>query len=148
MTSTRLASAIVLCALLLVACGRAESPTVRFEPDGAPLTAIGADELAAATDTSPVADARSEDAPALRSVMLDQLRAQGVAGSRAAQLLTDGFPKVTASVPLLVRMCSFEGTSAVVAVEAFGDPDGKIVHRRLWVFSATSGNVIRAASFR
>lgn len=145
---TRLASVIVLTALLLVACARATPPRVLFEPNGTPLTAAEAETLAASTDITPVADIRVDAAPALRTDVLRQLRTEGVTGSRAAQLLTTGFPASTASVPVLVRACSFEGTSAVVVVEAFGDADGTLTHRRLWVFATASGDVIRAASFR
>lgn len=144
----RLASAIVLMVLLLAACGRQTPPSVTFEPDGAPLTAVEAEELAASTDIASVAVFAVEDAPALRATMLRQLRAKGSTGVRAAQLLTAGFPTATASVPILVRLCRFEGKDAVVVVEAFGDTTGKLTHRRLWVFDPVNGGVLRAASFR
>lgn len=144
----RLVTAIVLSALLLVACGQPTPLRVRFEPNGAPLTGISAEKLAASTDIGPVAAVAVDKAPAVRAEMLKQLRADGPAGERAAQLLTTGFPTATASVPILVRDCSFEGTSAVIVVEAFGDATGKLTHRRLWVFGAASGDVMRAASFR
>lgn len=145
---TRLASLIVLTAVLLVACGRPAAPSVTFEAKGAPLNAMEAEKLAAATDIAAVADITTDEAPALRTAMLRKLRAEGADGERAVQLLTAGFPAGTASVPVLVRICSFEGTSAVVVVEAFGDVGGKLTHRRLWVFDAAAGSVIRAASFR
>jgi len=145
---TRLASVIVLTAVLLVACGRPTPPSVRFEAKGAPLTAIEAEKLAASTDIASLAGVTTEDASTLRAAMLEQLRAFGADGERAADLLTAGFPKDTASVPVLVRVCRFEGRSAFVVVEAFGDAGGALAHRRLWVFDATTGNVVRAASFR
>lgn len=144
----RLASAIVLAALLLAACGRTSAPSLRFEENGAPLTAAAADKLTASTDISSVSDVTADRAPALRNTMLQQLRLKGASGEHAAQLLTTGFPVSTPSVPVLVRLCSFEGTSAVVVVEAFADPGGTLTHRRLWVFAAARGDIIRATSFR
>lgn len=145
----RVAFLVVLIALSIVACGGgAASPSVRFEPNGAPLTAIEAERLASSTDIASFANVSVAEAPALRSRMLTQLRAEGDAGVRAARLLTVGFPASTPSVPVLVRVSSFEGTSAIVVVEAFGDTGGKLTHRRLWVFDTASGGVVRAASYR
>ena len=145
---TRLVFVAVLAALLLSACGRTTTPHVRFEPKGTSLTALEAETLAATTDITSVTNVGASEAPELRTVMLGELRGKGPAGAHAAQLLTTGFPTSTASVPVLVRICSFEDTSAVVVVEAFGDPGGKLTHRRLWVFASASDSVIRAASFR
>lgn len=145
----RAVSVVALSALLLVACGRAAAPTrVRFERSAASLTAAEAERLASTTDISSVGDVSVTEAPALRAEMLTQLRAEGAVGERAAHLLTVGFPAATASVPVLVRAGPFEGTSAVIVVEAFGDAGGKLTHRRLWVFDTASGDVVRAASFR
>jgi hypothetical protein len=141
-----LAIALAL-ALALSACAP-PAFQVRFEPSGAPLTARSAEKLAASTDIRALSSVTTTDAPALRSRMLSELRTKGALGVRAADLLTVGFPARTASVPVLVRVCSVDATSAIVVVEAFGDPGGTLTHRRLWVFGEASGAVIRAASFR
>lgn len=144
----RLAFVAVLTVVVLGACARTAALHVRFEPASAPLTALEAETLAATTDIGSVSSMGTNEAPAVRTAMLNELRGKGPAGAHAARLLTSGFPTSTASIPVLVRICSFEGTSAVVVVEAFGDPGGKLTHRRLWVFASASDSVIRAASFR
>ena len=144
----RLALVAVLASLALAACGRpATTSTVRFETSGAPLTSAAAAALAASTDIASLASVTSTEAPALRTEVLGQLRAQGDAGARAAGLLTKGFPASTASVPVLVRLCPVDGVDAVVVVEAFGDAGGMLTHRRLWIFDSASGGLLRAASF-
>jgi hypothetical protein len=145
----RLALAAFLSALVLAACARvAAPPSVIWEPSGASSTATATEQLATSTDISALASVSSTDAPALRAQMLTQLRGKGATGTRAAELLTAGFPARTASVPVLVRLCKVDGVDAVVVVEAFGDLGGTLTHRRLWVFDRGSGAIIRAASFR
>lgn len=143
---TRLTLAFLLASVVLSACGRAAAPDVRLETSGAPLTSIAAERLAASTDIGALATVRTSEAPALRTVMLERLRALGAEGTRAADLLTEGFPASTPSVPVLVRLCTVDGVDAVVVVEAFGDADGTLTHRRLWVFDRASGALLRAAS--
>jgi hypothetical protein len=143
----RLVMAVVLSALALAACGQGSLPGVRLETEGAPLTAAGAERLAASTDIRAFASVETSRAPALRASALQELRASGEAGTRAAELLTAGFPEQTASVPVLVRFCQIDGVDAVVVVEAYGDAGGMITHRRLWVFDRNSGALLRAASF-
>jgi len=137
----------MLSALALAACGPAATPSVRLETAGAPLTSAAAETLAATTDIAALSDVTSTDAPALRDQMLAQLRAKGAAGTRAAELLTTGFPERTASVPVLVRDCAVDGIDAVVVVEAYGDPGKSLTHRRLWIFDRATGAILRAASF-
>lgn len=144
---TRLAIAAVLSALVLAACSGGSLPGVRLETEGAPLTAAGAERLAASTDIRAFASVETSRAPALRASALQELRASGEAGTRAADLLTAGFPEKTASVPVLVRFCRVDGADAVMAVEAYGDAGSMITHRRLWVFDRDSGTLLRAASF-
>jgi hypothetical protein len=134
--------------LVLASCAPATPFQVRFEPNGAPLTAKAAEALASTTDISALSSVTTTDAPDLRATVLAELRSKGSDGARAADLLTVGFPARTASVPVLVRLCPVDGTSAVVVVEAYGDTGGKLTHRRLWVFARDTGALIRAASFK
>jgi len=148
MMRARLALVAVLASLALAACGRPPAtPTVRFETGGAPLSSAAAEALAASTDISAFASVTSTDAPALRAEVLGQLRAKGAAGVRAAELLTNGFPARTASVPVLVRLCAVDGIDAVLVVETFGDAGTMLTHRRLWIFDRATGALLRAASF-
>jgi hypothetical protein len=149
MSARRIAATVLALALALgiTACSP-RAFQVRFEPSGAPLTRQQAERLAEATDISAVASVATSDAPTLRGDVLEHLRTDGPLGTRAADLLTTGFPVRTAAVPVLVRVCSVDGTKAIVVVEAFGDVGGTLTHRRLWAFDRTSGAVIAAASFR
>jgi ABC-type glycerol-3-phosphate transport system permease component len=136
-------------AFALVACTpRAVPFQVRFEPSGAALTAKAAEALASTTDIAALSSVTTTVAVALRATVLAELRAKGSDGARAADLLTIGFPARTASVPVLVRLCPVDGTSAVIVVEAYGDTGGRLTHRRLWIFARDSGALIRAASFK
>jgi hypothetical protein len=143
---TRLAVTFVALALVLAACGGGV-PEVVFEASGAPLTAATADSVAASTGIGAFASVESSSAPALRAKALEKLRAQGEIGARAAELLTEGFPPVSLSVPVLVRVCQVDGKDAVLVIEAYGDAGGKLTHKRLWVFELGSGAIVRATSF-
>jgi len=148
--SRRRTTVVILATILVLALSAcaAKPFALRYEPSGAALTSKAAEELAATTDISALSKTTADEAVDLRAEVLAQLRAKDEAGARAADLLTQGFPERTAAVPVLVRLSSVDGTSAVVVVEAFGDDDGTLTHRRLWVFSLESGAVLRAASFR
>jgi hypothetical protein len=143
----RLTLVVAVSALALAACSRGSLPDVRVETVSAPLSSAAAEKLAASADISAFASVETSEAPALRARALGQLRAEGEDGSRTAELLTTGFPPLTASVPVLVRFCTVDGADAVVVVEAYGDAGGTLTHRRLWVFDPVSGALVRAASF-
>lgn len=144
-----LSATLVTLVLLGVMTGcAARQYELDYDASGSPLTGKAAEELAAGTDIATLSAVKTEDAPAMRARVLDDLRSKGSEGARAAELLTTGFPERTAAVPILVRLSSVDGTSAVVVVEAFGDEGGTLEHRRLWVFALESGSIVRAASFR
>lgn len=144
----RLSILAALAAALLVLPGCTPAYRLTVEPSGPAITGQQAQSLAASTDISALASVGATDAPAMRTAVLTQLRAQGAFGARAADLLTIGFPAKTASVPALVRGCAVDGVDAVLVVEAWGSSGGMLVHRRLWVFDRAKGTVIRASSFR
>ena len=135
-------------ALALVTSGCARAFEVRIEENASSLTGAQAERLAATTDISALASVGSTEAVAMRGRVLADLRTRGTLGARAADLLTAGFPKDTAAVPVLVRSGKVDGVDAVLVVEAFGSSGSDLTHRRLWVFNAASGAVLRAASFR
>lgn len=139
---------IAVLALALVTSGCARAFQVKIETSGAALTGVQAERLAATTDISALASVTSTDAVTMRATVLSDLRTRGQLGVRAADLLTTGFPPHSAAVPVLISSCTVDGTKAVLVVEAFGSPGGELTHRRLWVFDAATGTVLRAASFR
>ncbi len=139
-----LAGALVL-AMCVAACS---GPfRARLEASGPALTPAQADVLAQRTDISALAGVKASSADTLRQAVLAQLRRQGALGGRAADLLTAGFPAKTLAVPVLVRACKVGGRDAIVVVEAFGQASEDLVHRRLWVFDASSGGILWASSF-
>jgi hypothetical protein len=142
------ASLTLALALALAATGCSRPFALRVEDTGATLTGSQAERLAAATDISALASVTATDAPAMRATVLADMRARGVLGARAADMLTIGFPERTASVPVLVESCTVDGVDAVLVVEAFGSSGGMLVHHRLWVFDRATGAVLRAASVR
>jgi hypothetical protein len=132
--------------LIVTACSGQVQATL--EPEGAPLDLAAVEQLARATDISSVSSIDVADAPDIRDEVLRDLRTRGAVGDRAATLLTRGFPPRTAAIPVLVRASLVDGSAALIVVEASGDPTGRLIHRRLWVFDATSGAVVHAAAFK
>lgn len=129
----------------LVGC-TARGPVL--ETDGAPLDTAGVEQLAKAADLAPADGIDVEQAPDARTRVLAELRTRGAIGDRAASLLTAGFPERTAAIPVLVRVCTVDGRRAIVVVEAYGSAAGPLTHRRLWVFDAKTGAIIRASSYQ
>jgi hypothetical protein len=145
----RVALVATLASTLLFAAGcGTRAFQLRVVTDGAPLTVVQADQLAASTDISALASVSSTDAAAMRTSVLTRLRSQSDFGARAADMLTAGFPAKTSSVPVLVQASKVSGVDAIVVVEAFGSAGGKLAHRRLWIFDRATGALIRASSFR
>ena len=148
MRRTSMWSAVATFCVLLVLAGC--SPTFRpaFVASGAPLDSAGTQRLARATALGKLTAVETGRAPVLRAQALAYLRTLGPAGSRAADLLTVGFPARTPSVPVLVRVCRVDGRAAVVVVEAWGVPGGTLDRHRLWIFDRVTGGIIGAAAFR
>lgn len=150
MCDRRILTALFLAVAVLLVAGCAKEAPYRLEfvESGAALTGLAAEDLAARTSAGALTKVSSEDAPDMRAQTLRDMVARGTKGARAAELLTTGFPERTPAVPILVRFSSVDGTSSVIVVEAFGDADGTLTHKRLWVFAEQSGAIVRAASFR
>ena len=141
-----LAVAAVLLAIASVGCSPTQHPT--FQPSGPPLDLASSEQLARSTPLGAVAGAETSTAPVLRSQALAYLRTRGPVATRAADLLTVGFPQRTLSVPVFVRACRVNGHDAILVVEAWGGGDPTLDRRRLWVFDRLTGTIIAAAAFR
>jgi hypothetical protein len=137
----------LLCASALVAAGCCAG-TLVFEPNGAPLDMAGAEQLARTADLGPASGIDVGQAPEARTRVLTDLRTRGATGDLAASLLTRGFPERTAAIPVLVRACTVDGRSAIIVVEAYGGATGALTRRRMWIFDAKSGEIIRASSYQ
>lgn len=124
--------AVAAAVLALVGCRRADityiSGTEAYSRDSA---------LALLDGLSPgrLADRPANDSNELRFRALAELRRKGGKASRVASLITDTLPESSRSVPFYVESASFEGTRAVLVVEAMGRAGGNLEDKRLWVLS-------------
>lgn len=141
-------TALMLLLAVTVALAGCTAHRMVYETDGAPLDTAGVEQLARTADLGPADGIGFEQAPEARTRVLTELRTRGAIGDRVASLLTAGFPERTAAIPVLVRVCAVDGRKAIVVVEAYGSSTGPLTHRRLWVFDANSGAIIRASSYR
>jgi hypothetical protein len=82
-----------------------------------------------------------DEASKRRHDALAALRSRGKNAADAAKLITEVFPADTAAVPYYVEIASYEGTSAVVVLEAVGPKGGTLSDSRAWVVSR-SGDVL------
>ncbi|MDO8964220.1 MAG: hypothetical protein Q7W30_06990 [Coriobacteriia bacterium] len=133
--------------LSMTACGPA-TPAVTFSSGAESLDVAAVQRFALDADLSSAVSVEASGSPALRERLLQSLRGHGAEGGRAADLLTAGFPPVTAALPIVVRVGPVEGKKAVSVVEAIPGDSGKLTRRRLWVFDYETGSVIRATAFR
>ncbi len=146
-TLARTACAAALALGLALGGCRSADPTV-FIPAGGTTTIAKVEALAEQTDLSAVASVEVQQAPDARLGVLVWLRGRGADGERAATLLTIGFPERTAAVPVRIEVANVDGVRSLIAVEAYGDASGPLVHRRLWVFDLATGKLTRSASYR
>jgi len=129
---------------LLAACS--QQVVVTYVPEGG---AYGADDVAAlleSADLGPAVNLTTEEAPAARQEALASLRLHGADAAALADSLTSEFPPDVAAVPVIVEHGTYEGTPAWIVIEAWGDAGGKLVNRRIWVFSYGTREVITAQS--
>ena len=99
----------------------------------------------ATADASAVASQPTADGAELRHAALAALRREGETASSVADLLTRTFPSSTRGVPVYVERASYDGTPAVLVVEATGLASGPLSSKRLWVVSE-SGDILFAGS--
>ena len=141
--STRVIVALIAL-VALVACGRAG---LEYIPNGSTYTLKQAEEMASSVALLGVDSISAEEALKLRQERLSELRAEGTGPSRLADTLTRDFPSDTSSVPIRVESATVDGRSVWLVVEAWGDKDGSLTRRRLWIFDSTSFVVVWASSF-
>ena len=128
----------------LVACGPATRAT--FIPDGGSYAADDLAGLLANADLSAFSDVATEDAIEIRQKVLASLRREGADAAALADTLTAEFPPDADSIPAVVERATYEGSPVWIVIESWGDADGKLTHRRLWVFSYNERAVLAAQS--
>ncbi len=142
-------SIIVLgCALLactgLVGC---EKKTLEYIPTGGAYTMAQVEDVATQVSLVNVENERTADGSALRKDALLELRAAGGDASLLADALTRDFPSDATSVPLLVEAATVDGIEAWIVVEAWGDEDGTLSHRRVWILDRSTFTILGSTSF-
>lgn len=145
MRANRVAGVLAVSVLLALAVGcKPASP--RYVDEGGAydrksvmrlLSSIGETKGLAETPVSQATEGRHQ--------AMSALRAGGGSAANAAELMTRVFPPATAAVPYYVESASYEGTSAVVILEAMGRKGGNLSDKRLWVISL-DGDVLISAS--
>lgn len=143
----RMIALLALLPLLALGAG-CSKPGLEYIPTGGTYTMDEAQAAAAATNLESVKDVRTADAPALRTERLEQLRTNGPEASALADALTKDFPSETAAVPLRVESGTIDGAECWLVIEAWGDDDGALSHKRLWVINRTTLEIIGSSSFR
>lgn len=135
---TIIAVAAVVVATVLAGCG---SATITYVEDGGPTVRSELETLLRDTSPGDLADVRSEDAADLRTAHLTRLRDTSASGRQTADLITATFPRQERAVPYHVERVTFEGSPAVVILEASGRDGERLSQRRLWVID-DSGSVL------
>lgn len=136
-------AALAVC-LLLAACGSRTELT--FVAEGGSYSAAHLEPLLAAADLGKAARVTTSEAPDVRIEVLAQLRQQGDEAIALADTLTSDFPADVTAVPVAVEAATYDGEAAWIVIEAWGDEDGTLIHRRLWVFSKRDQSVLAALS--
>lgn len=136
-------AALALC-LLFAGCGSRADLT--FVAEGASYSAPDLETLLTAAELGKTAGVTADEAPDVRIEVLAQLRQQGDDAIALADTLTSDFPVDVAAVPVAVEAATYEGEPAWIVIEAWGDQDGELTHRRLWVFSMSDLSVRAALS--
>jgi hypothetical protein len=133
----RIAAALLL-VLILAGCKPARPA---FVDEGRRYNQTTALQLIGKVGGSGLAKVPVAEAAKRRHEALVALRSRGKQAAEAAKLITEVFPNDTAAVPYYVEIASYEGTSAIVVLEAVGPKGGMLSDNRTWVVSR-SGEVL------
>lgn len=142
----RLPSVVLLLVTALVTCACTSPSAIDYIPEG---DSYGADDLVEALESSDPGQSASvdtQDAAEVRQDALTNLRRNGEDASMIADILTSEFPVDVAAVPYRVELGEYDGTRAWIVFEAWGEAEGQLASRRLWVFSYEDGSLLTAQS--
>ncbi len=139
-----LAGSLIATVAVALMTGCADKGPVYID-SGATHTNETALAVLARADASTLASKPTAEGEELRHAALAALRREGETASTVADLLTRTFPSSTSGVPVYVERASYEGTPAVLVVEATGPASGSLSSKRLWVVSE-SGDILFAGS--
>ncbi len=140
-----LVSATLMASLALGGCA---SGDMQYIPEGGTYTLAEAQDLGSSANTDSVRDLTPDEARQERQERLARLRGEGEAARALADVLTTQLPADSAAVPLLVEAAVVDGADVWIVVEAWGDDDGPLAHRRLWLFDRETLLLVGSSSFR
>lgn len=142
---TLLFFAVFALTLLLAGCSK---PVLEYIPSGGTYTLDEVQRSASGVALDGVDHISTSDAPAARAKRMLELRAEGSDASALADALTRDFPSDTAAVPIRIERATVDGSKVWIVIEAWGDQDGTLSHRRLWLLDQATLQVTGSSSFR
>jgi hypothetical protein len=143
-----LAASLATLAYATLLAGCSSTPAVDLVLDEHEYASWEVERMAEEVDLSSVDGIDASEAAEVRTDVLVELRQQGDEGEAVADLLTIGFPERTDAIPVLAERAVVDDVPSWVVVEAYGEDEGPLGHRRVWVFDAETGAVTLSASFR
>jgi hypothetical protein len=138
-------TALALCFVLSFGIAGCAAPKAEFIDAKASYTEASAKALADRIDASKLANTATDQAAALRHEALTELRSRGGRAVLVADMLTKTFSAQTRGVPIYFERATFNGTPAVVVVEATGPPAGKLTTKRVWILDENGGVLFMGA---
>jgi hypothetical protein len=121
------------------------APRADFVDAKAAYTEASAKALTDRVDASKLANTPTDQAATLRHEALTELRSRGGRAVFVADMLTKTFSAQTRAVPVYFERATFNGTPAVVVVEATGPPEGKLTTKRVWILDENGGVLFMGA---
>lgn len=120
----------VVALLVLVGC----STALEWDPQAGTVTSAQLDQQLKSAATDDLKAVSVAQARERRDRALAGLREEN-GGSEVADVLTKAFARGNAGVPVYIGRGTFSGKQAIIVIEAYGAPGGKLEHKRLWVLS-------------
>lgn len=136
-----MASLTAAAVALVFALAGCSGTGITYVDDGGAYTRASALQLVTDASSGELEQTATEKSQELRSDALSALRNKGEAASQAATLITSTLPQDSRSVPFYVERASYEGTDAVLLIEAIGRDGSTLSDKRLWVLS-NQGDVL------
>ena len=131
--------AIGLVALLTLVSAGCTPRGPEFVDAGASYDQAAVTALAKGIDTAKLAETPSSKAAGLRHEALVGLRSRGGSAVAIADMMTKTFSAETRGVPVYFERATYNGTPAIIVVEAVGPNQGKLSTRRVWVLDEKGG---------
>lgn len=141
MTHTRF-SAMIAALALSVAAGCGPSADVAYVDAGATYSLKAAGQRVKQVQANDLQNRPVRDAEQLRHTALVSLRSRGGDASQLADVITEEFGPDVRTVPFYAESAQVDGTPCWILVEAWGEADGTLSKRRLWVLKRETSEIL------